>query len=126
MEVRPELGTQPNLLALSLDGVGKGAGNALKLASAFEDVQEMLDGRSLRQNYEAAIVDVTQNVSTQEGITEGIRNYYQTLEAQHLGTSGVSLDEEAVKMLQYQRAFQATSKLIATANDMLETLVTML
>lgn len=126
MEVRPELGTQPNLLALSLDGVGKGAGNALKLASAFEDVQEMLGGRSLRQNYEAAIVDVTQNVSTQEGITEGIRNYYQTLEAQHLGTSGVSLDEEAVKMLQYQRAFQATSKLIATANDMLETLVTML
>jgi flagellar hook-associated protein 1 FlgK len=45
------------------------------------------------------------------------------LEAKHLGISGVNLDEEAVKMLLYQRAFQATSKLVTTVSEMLDTLV---
>ncbi len=126
IEVKPEFDAQPNLLAVSLQGIGKGADNALKLAEVFETSSELLGDRSLRQIYEAAVVEVTQNLNTQKGITEGVRNYYQTLEAQHLGTSGVSLDEEAVKMLQYQRAFQATSKLISTANEMLETLVNMI
>jgi flagellar hook-associated protein 1 FlgK len=56
-------------------------------------------------------------------VTDGFRNFRQTLEAKHLGISGVNLDEEAVKMLLYQRAFQATSKLVTTVSEMLDTLV---
>jgi flagellar hook-associated protein 1 FlgK len=54
---------------------------------------------------------------------EGFRNFQQTLEAQHMAISGVNLDEEAVRMIQYQRAFQASAKVISTVNDMLETLL---
>jgi flagellar hook-associated protein 1 FlgK len=69
------------------------------------------------------VVRVTQDVSIQAGKSEGLRNFYQTLESQHLGTSGVNMDEEAVKMIFYQRVFQANSKLIQTSNELLETLV---
>jgi flagellar hook-associated protein 1 FlgK len=40
-----------------------------------------------------------------------------------LGISGVNIDEQAVKMIQHQRVFQASGRLIAAANDMLEVLV---
>jgi flagellar hook-associated protein 1 FlgK len=35
----------------------------------------------------------------------------------------VNLDEEAVKMMAYQRSFQATGKLISTVSELLETLI---
>jgi flagellar hook-associated protein 1 FlgK len=45
------------------------------------------------------------------------------LEGQHLGVTGVSVDEEAVKMIAYQRAFQASARMIATLDELLGTLV---
>jgi len=39
--------------------------------------------------------------------------------------SGVNLDEEMASLLQFQRAFQAASKLILTADEMLQTLLSM-
>ncbi len=37
--------------------------------------------------------------------------------------SGVSLDEETVKMIEYQKAFDASAKLIKTADEMLDTVI---
>lgn len=37
--------------------------------------------------------------------------------------SGVSMDEETVKMIEYQKAFDASAKLIKTADEMLETVI---
>lgn len=37
--------------------------------------------------------------------------------------SGVSIDEETVKMIEYQKAFDASAKLIKTADEMLDTVI---
>jgi flagellar hook-associated protein 1 FlgK len=37
--------------------------------------------------------------------------------------SGVSLDEETVKMIEYQKAFDASARLIRTADEMLDTVI---
>ena len=47
------------------------------------------------------------------------------LETQRQSTSGVSLDEEAVNLVQYQKSFEAAAKLISTGNDLLETILGM-
>ena len=39
-----------------------------------------------------------------------------------LGTSGVSIDEEAVKMITYQRAYQAAARYIKAVADLLDLL----
>ncbi len=39
--------------------------------------------------------------------------------------SGVSMDEELINMLKYQRAFQAASKLITTSDEMLQTILSL-
>lgn len=123
IEVRPGLVADPSLLAASLKGVGNGADNAIKIAEAFSKSTDLLGGRSINALYDEMIAGTTRDINSQKGITDGLRNFQQTLEAQHLGISGVNLDEEAVKMLLYQRAFQATSKLITVASEMLNTLV---
>ena len=123
IEVRPTIVADPSQLAASNKGVGNGADNAIRIAEAFTKPNELLGGRSINSLYDALIADTTRDINTQKGVTDGLRNFQQTLEAQNLGISGVNLDEEAVKMLLYQRAFQATSKLVSVASEMLNTLV---
>jgi flagellar hook-associated protein 1 FlgK len=45
------------------------------------------------------------------------------LKGQSLAVSGVSIDEEVLKMLRYQRSFQASAKYIATLDELLAMLV---
>ncbi|MCU0711438.1 MAG: flagellar hook-associated protein FlgK [Pirellula sp.] len=121
--VKQEIISDQTLLAVSLDGVGNGAANAIRLSEAFSSPNELLGGRSLNGIYDSIVSEMTRDINTQKGVTDGLRNFMQTLEAKHLGISGVSLDEEAVKMLLYQKAFQATAKVVSAAAELLDTLV---
>lgn len=123
INVNENIVSDPRLLAASLTGIGNGTDNAVKLAQAFEDPLATLGGKSLKEHYEDLVVRVTQDVSSQKSKADGLQNFYQTLESQNLAVTGVNMDEEAVKMLFYQRIYQANSKLIQTSNEMLDTLV---
>jgi flagellar hook-associated protein 1 FlgK len=56
-------------------------------------------------------------------VAEGFRVFQKTLEGEQLGISGVSIDEEAVRMISYQRTFQASARYIATISELLDVLV---
>ncbi|MCA9193337.1 MAG: flagellar hook-associated protein FlgK [Planctomycetales bacterium] len=113
----------PQKFAASLSGISTDTQNALRLAAAFDEPLEGLGDRSFKQAFEDIVIRTSQDINVQAGLADGLRNFYNTLEAQHLAASGVNLDEEAVKMIFYQRAFQASSKLIQTTSEMLEVLV---
>jgi len=49
--------------------------------------------------------------------------YEAALEGRHMAVSGVSIDEETVRLMQYQRAFQAASRYIAALDELLNILV---
>ncbi len=49
----------------------------------------------------------------------------QQLQDQRGSISGVSLDEEAAHMIQYQRAYEAAARIVDTVNQMLETVIRM-
>ena len=91
----------------------------------MDEPLDHLGGRSVRKAYEESIRSLAQKISLQESATEGIRNFHATLQSQHLAITGVNIDEEAIKMITYQRAFQASSRVIATASEMLELLVSL-
>ena len=63
------------------------------------------------------------NVGTTQAVVEGFRTFHATLESEHLSISGVSIDEEAINMLAFQRAFQASARVIKTIDELLEVLV---
>ncbi len=52
-------------------------------------------------------------------------NTMNVLTQQQAAVSGVSLDEEITNLMQYQRAYQASAKLISGADDLMVTLLGM-
>ncbi len=59
------------------------------------------------------------NQATQEGLLAQARSMREEI-------SGVSLDEEAAQMIEYQRAYQAAAQLVSVLNDLTDTLLSML
>ena len=115
--------TDPRMFAASKSGVGGGTDNALQLAQAFDEPLTRLGGSSIKQIYEDMVVRTTQDINVQAGVTEGLENYYKVLQGKLLGITGVNIDEEAVKMIFYQRAFQASSRVIQASNELLDVLM---
>ena len=50
-------------------------------------------------------------------------NIVQQLDTLRESVSGVSLDEEAAKMIEFQKAFDASARLIRTADEMFDTVL---
>ncbi len=48
-----------------------------------------------------------------------------TMQEKQQGISGVSIDEELVELIKFQRIFQAASKVIQTSSQLLDTVVNM-
>ena len=97
------------------------AGNA----NAIMDLRDvaLFDGSSLSDGYASIISQIgvrTQSASYTAEVSAGLA---ATLETDRTGVSGVNLDEEAAKLLQYQQAYQASAKVIQVAQGIFDTLM---
>ncbi|MEM9643940.1 MAG: flagellar hook-associated protein FlgK, partial [Planctomycetota bacterium] len=123
IEVNPTLKADPDFLAISRNGIGQDTDVLTDMLDLVDRPLDTLDGRSVRGLYEQTVAGLGQEISLHESATEGLRNFHATLQSQHLAITGVNIDEESIKMIAFQRAFQASSRVISTANEMLEILV---
>lgn len=65
-------------------------------------------------------MDASQNMLSLEGHEDAIVQ----LKNQRDAKSGVSIEEEMIRMIQYQRAFEASAKLLTAVDEMMQTLLT--
>jgi len=115
----------PTTLAFSSDGVAEDTKNGELLANLLTAPLSTQSGASLSDIYERLTSDVATGSQAASGAADGFRHFQQALESQHLAVSGVNIDEEAVRMIEYQRAFQASARVISTVNELLDTLLKM-
>jgi flagellar hook-associated protein 1 FlgK len=113
----------PATFAASNTGLGAGTGNAVELARFPEQALSSADGDTLFTLHDRLHANVTQGASVARAVAEGLRSFEQTLEGQQLATSGVSLDEEAIKLMTHQRAFQAAARFVTVIDELLRLLV---
>ena len=123
MRVQDYLREDAGKLAISRGGLGNDTVNGERLMQLMDRPLESRDGASLTQVYEKWIGETAQGSALAQGIAEGYRSFHSTLEGEHLGLSGVSLDEEAVNLMTYQRSYQAAAKVVSTISELLEVLV---
>jgi flagellar hook-associated protein 1 FlgK len=114
---------EPARFAASRGGIGMDGENAAAMADFANQPLESRNGDSLIEAYERMTSELAQASSATQALTEGFRVFHHTLEGQHLAISGVSIDDEAVKMIAYQRAYQASARFIATISELLNVLV---
>lgn len=112
----------PGKFVASRTGVGLDTAVAVDLAGFLDRPLTTQNGTTIGVLYNRMVSEVTQGSAIARAAATGARVYKSTLAGQKMATSGVSLDEEALKLIAYQRAFQATARYIKAASDMLEML----
>jgi flagellar hook-associated protein 1 FlgK len=93
------------------------------LAAFIDRPLDSHNGDSMGAVYDRLTAETTQNSTVAGAVANGFRTYEATLQGQSLAISGVNIDEEAIKMISYQRAFQASAKYISTVSELMEVLV---
>ena len=121
--VNADITSDPNKFAVSGAGVGADTSNGIKLAAFPDQAIDSLGGISITQYQSSLKADVAQGSAAATAVANGFASYQSTLNGQRLAISGVSIDEETVKLIQYQRAYQASAKIISTLNVLLDTLI---
>jgi flagellar hook-associated protein 1 FlgK len=113
----------PGKFAASAGGIGEDTEIAERLGAFLDQPLDSADGSSLATLYDRFISNTTQASTVTQSVAEGFRVFETALGSQQMATSGVSLDEEAVKMITFQRAFQASARYITTIAELLDVLV---
>ncbi len=118
--VSQTLAEDPSLFAASLGGFGADTANAAELVELADRTLDTQQGLSITGLYEQIVSDTAQASSVTTSLAEGSRMYESTLRSQKTATSGVNLDEEAINLIAYQQAYQATARYISTLSELLE------
>ena len=97
--------------------------NAIQLSELQDRLLSAQGGRSIGGIYQQLVDGTTQGATTTASIADGLRTFEGTLQADAQAVSGVNLDEEAIDMIQLQRAYQASARYIQTVSELLDVLV---
>lgn len=119
--------SDPSKLALSSTraGVPGNNQNGLALVGLQSRAVAGLDKTTFFDAYRktATNLGIASQVASQRLDAEEIR--HEQLQNFRAQVSGVSLDEELVNLLKYQRAFEAASRMIVAADEMMSTLISL-
>jgi len=109
--------SDPSLIAASSDETASGSNGNLTNLSNVQN-QAIANGQSPTDYYSSIVYDVGNDVSNASAELDSSQSISNQLQDQRGSISGVSLDEEAANMVQYQNAFDAAAQVVTTINDM--------
>lgn len=113
----------PGLFATGTGGGPSDGSNAIALAQIADRPVSNLQGTTINQFYDATITTLAQSSASESALADGYKGYRDTLVGQQTQISGVSLDEEALQIMQFQHSYQAAAKFISTIDQLFTTLM---
>ncbi|HEY6869747.1 MAG TPA: flagellar basal body rod C-terminal domain-containing protein, partial [Novosphingobium sp.] len=122
-------GTTAATLALALtNGAGiatapAGAPANSRDASNLTAMQTALSTTDPAGKTDALIFDISSTVAGRQITSDALKTIADTAKVNLAAQAGVSLDNEAVNLVRYQQAFQASGKVMQCAKDIFDTLL---
>lgn len=113
----------PRKIAASSDGTAGNGDIANKIADLLN--AKKVDGATFEESYSNLISNIANDISAQQNKQDASELAIQQMEQVKSSTSGVSIDEEMTNMIRFQRSYDASAKLIKTADELLQTLLNM-
>ena len=95
----------------------------MTIASLQDTSLDSLGGRSLRESWQTGVNELAVKTSAANTRLQGASLVRESLDAQSQAVSGVSLDEEAIDLMSYQRQFQAAARFISVIDETLQSLM---
>lgn len=121
IKVRPELQANPDLMATSRTGL-PGDGTNLERLGTLRD-QPMFSGRTFSAEYADVAAGVGAEVRTLTDTEEAQSGVLMALNAQEQSVAGVDMNEELVRLLDFQRMIQGASKYMSVVNTAIDSLL---
>ena len=126
IKVNSVVENDPNFVAAGAGHIPGSNDTALALAG-LEDIQQTnLGNKSIRQFWQNSVTALAVKAGAANSAVSSSSLVRGSLNAQMQAKSGVSLDEEAINLLTYQRQFQAAARFIAVIDETLQTLLSII
>lgn len=126
IEVNSQIADNLRLLAASRSGNSGDGSNAEAIANLRSEPVDSLGGKSITDYYRQVISRLGTQTATARQRKEVHQAMVDTLVAQRESISGVSIDEEMVSLLSAQGAFQGAARYVASINDMIREIMSIL
>jgi len=123
IDVNQTLKDNSDLLATGRGNLAGSNQNAQALALAGAASVSILGGKGINDFYTSYIGALASAGKTASDAATTRQTIHDTLFAQQQSISGVSMDEEAINLTQYQRAFQGSARFITVVDEMLQTIL---
>jgi len=124
IKVNPALLENPSLLQAS--GVSGATGDnqvVLALAQLSQKPIAGLNGHTLTEDYAQTVAALGQSISSTNTRLDDQLSVQTMLTNQRESLSGVSIDEELTNIMKFQKAYEASARLISVVGEMLDTLL---
>jgi len=120
MAVRQEVFDDPQRLAAASGSAGSDGRNVLAMVELEQSPLGELNDMTAAEYYNQIVVGIGHAVVTRQAKKDSLDNVIRQLETQRDGISGVDLNEEAAKLIVFERMYQAVSRTIAAQDQALQ------
>ena len=114
-----------NIAASSVAGYEGNNEIATRIAELSKAKIPELDNQTFTENYTSIINSIAQEKVMSDNSITSNDLVVQNLKTQKASYSGVSIDEEMTNVMKYQRSYEAASKLVKIADELLQTILNM-
>ena len=127
VRINPALASDPRLIAAasSATAVPGDNRNALALGNLRSVTHASLGNLTLQDGFLALVGDLGSQVESAQMSLDFRQSLLTQTQARRESASGVNIDEEMTKLILFQRAFEASSLLVSTADAMYGALIEM-
>ncbi len=123
LKINSDILNDVKMIAVSADGTNGNNEIALQL-SAIKSKQ-LINGLTISQKYSQDVSEMGNDIKAYEDSAAAVDLVVQKLKQQKAEYSGVSVDEEMVNVIKFQRSYNAAAKLIQVADQVFQTLIDM-
>ncbi len=121
LKINSAILNDPNKIAVSSDGTSGNGDIALTIAGLSTNKQA--DGSTILDKYSSLVNQIGSDTKNSSDKADSYNLAVQQLQQQQASYSGVSIDEEMTNVIEYQKSYTASAKLISIADQMLQTLL---
>lgn len=123
IEIDPDVSADPRRIAASLSGETGDGTNAGRFAALSETGSALLSGKTLVDFHAAMINDLAVTTASARTSGEATDAIYNALVAQREAVSGVSLDEEAINLTRYEKAYEGAARFVSVLDQLSDELL---
>lgn len=123
LSVNPDLVDHPERVGASVSAGDLPGGNDIALELANLADTQSFGGQTLADRYAAIATDLGFRRNTAEAESNLRTDTLAVAESLADSANGISIDEEMVNLTQFQRAFEANTKVLKTADELLQSLM---